>query len=375
MKNDENNLKELGDVLKAKNTVEDLTFGSYFYIFLSFDLVNSTELKEKFSDWHQTIQRFYYLCNKETASKLEKVKIWKYNGDEVIFYYIPETVLEIVDFFTATNSILTTIIGALKNAFSDIKDLISVKGTIWSANIEQSESNYKKDSIDEESIRNLKISFSGFAEKPLVDFIGSDIDLGFRISKYSMREKIVVSAELIYFLLKVDFGTEDRSTFTEKFKIVSLEKLKGIWKGKYYPIIWYSEKWSDIENTFLYDDRQEYHIVNNILNGNTKDVKELEKIFRQVNRGSQFPSWEQSFKNNKNYLEEDQFATLTDNARLSEIHCVAVVFNESNHCLLFQRAPTKKRLPNVWEFGCSQLEREIDRLVSRWNQATERILA
>lgn len=357
MNSQQENLDKLSNALKDRNTVEDISQGAYYYIFLSFDLVNSTELKEKHNDWHVTIQRFYHLCNKELTDKLDRVKIWKYNGDEVIFYYMPMSVEDIIDFLKITNSTLASIIAALKNTFSKQKELISVKATVWSADVEQSDSNFDSDLDEEDSIRNLKISFSGLMEKPMVDFIGSDIDLGFRISKYSMREKVVVSAELVYFLWMVDFGNEDRTILTENFKIVSLEKLKGIWKGRYYPIIWYSEKWTDIENTFQYDDRQEYHIVNNILNGTAKDIKDLEKIFKQVNRGSQFPSWGQAFKNNKNYLEGDQFATLTDNARLSEIHCVAVVFNESNKCLLFQRSSTKNRLPDVWEFGCSQLER------------------
>ncbi|TGN17345.1 hypothetical protein [Leptospira idonii] len=358
--NEQRNLLDLSLSLKKENIVEDLRKGSLFYIFLSFDLVNSTELKEKFpTDWHLTIQRFYQLTNKEISSKIEDIKVWKYYGDEIIFYYKPKTIESIIALFELASSALKSIIDALHKFNETQRKLISVKSVIWSASVAESDNQTYDTLTPKENLRNIQVSLNSFYDKPLLDFIGSDIDLGFRIAKFSMREKIVVSAELMFFLLKVNFEAKlKKSEFLSKFRIIGYEKLKGIWLGRHYPIIWYYENWDNIKNTFYYDDKKEFPLVENIVNQNTKNIDELENIFEQVERSFIYDEFNDAFEYNKSFIDSERYLSLSMNAKLAEVHCVALVFNkEGNRLLIAKRKSTKKRFPDIWEFGCSQLEK------------------
>ena len=59
------------------------------YLFLSFDLANATEYKIRNYKWHDTFNKFYNHITKEIIdenSPIKNAKIWKFIGDEVLFY-------------------------------------------------------------------------------------------------------------------------------------------------------------------------------------------------------------------------------------------------------------------------------------------------
>ena len=59
------------------------------YLFLSFDLANATEYKIRNYKWHDTFNKFYNHITKEIIdenSLIKNAKIWKFIGDEVLFY-------------------------------------------------------------------------------------------------------------------------------------------------------------------------------------------------------------------------------------------------------------------------------------------------
>jgi len=102
------------------------------------------------------------------------------------------------------------------------------------------------------------------------------MDIGFRITKYSSRQKITLSAEYAYLLYHLSKPTGS-SKIDDKLKIVAFKELRGIWNGRLYPIVWYYPDWDNIESSFDYDEHITNDIVKNI--SKKKDIRYLEKVF------------------------------------------------------------------------------------------------
>src|ERR1700677_4339458 len=57
------------------------------YLFFSFDLVNSTQFKaSQPKEWPVVVTRFYELITAELITRLSSAIIWKFVGDEVLFF-------------------------------------------------------------------------------------------------------------------------------------------------------------------------------------------------------------------------------------------------------------------------------------------------
>lgn len=69
----------------------------------------------------------------------------------------------------------------------------------------------------------------------IVEFYGPDIDTGFRIAKLTKEAQLVLSFELAQMLMSY-------SDYRDNVLIVTFEKLKGVWNGNPYPIIWYYDR-------------------------------------------------------------------------------------------------------------------------------------
>ena len=130
-------------------------------------------------------------------------------------------------------------------------------------------------------------------EKNELDFLGPDVDAGFRIAKYSVPNKLTLCAKLTYILLN-EREIYDKD-INNNIYIVSYKKLKGIWENRYYPIIWYFEKPNKPNNKkiydcFCYDEKFKNKIVKNFLNNLDKKLsnqnnnkKNIKKIFCDLN--------------------------------------------------------------------------------------------
>ena len=60
------------------------------YLFFSFDLVNSTQFKASHpDDWPVVVTRFYELITAELTTRLSSAIVWKFVGDEVLFFGSP----------------------------------------------------------------------------------------------------------------------------------------------------------------------------------------------------------------------------------------------------------------------------------------------
>ncbi len=101
------------------------------------------------------------------------------------------------------------------------KNHIRLKGTAWTAGF---------------PVRNREINFPfPKIEKypyPRKDFLGPDMDIGFRLGKTTWPGILSVSMELAYLLGECESKSQVR------LLNVGFEKLKGVWAEKAYPIFW-----------------------------------------------------------------------------------------------------------------------------------------
>jgi hypothetical protein len=199
-------------------------------LFLSVDMVGSTQFKARFTGkgsagWLETFRAFFtnfplMLAGQLAFAFMEEeatpaVDVWKVMGDEVIFTARPGSAEELT-------SILRALLRTMKlYEASHFERLpLRLKGTAWLADF--AEANIELD-IPE-------LSASDVA--PHVDFIGPDLDLGFRISKFARPASLVLSLDLVELLLGAA-NLPDIALY-----LVGREELKGVMFGRPYPIVW-----------------------------------------------------------------------------------------------------------------------------------------
>lgn len=161
------------------------------YLFLSVDIIGSTQLKydpKKPINWFNSFKAFYISFPDELKSNLkstcawkkltyneENLVVWKYAGDEILLFST----------ITQQNEV-PCILLAFKRTLEDwlAKSLekLQIKGSAWIGQvpfIDRKITNIKKNTNNE-----------------LPDFIGPSIDCGFRIGKYSSQMEISISIEV-----------------------------------------------------------------------------------------------------------------------------------------------------------------------------------
>lgn len=322
------------------------------YVFISFDLVNSTAFKTKCASWPQIFQKFYDLSIETMRERLPSAVMWKTIGDEVLFFLPLTSLDQILEIPKNAFSVLETCIRRIQSE-PLVGNELSLKGTIWIA--------YVKDGEFKAVPENFLVKQNELSTVRL-DFLGPDIDVGFRISKFAFHKKLVIDAKLAY-LFYDSLPEVDKGALSQLFRIVSYEPLKGVWDGRRYPIVWFYKNWENAEKMdFLYDDRFNSEIVNRIFEkgvvklGHLKDVtqiiedtgkkQEIEKLRAGIG---------EFVKNNPDGF----IPCIVQSNKYCELHVVAVVINEKDQILIGKR-PKDKLFPECWEFGCSQLSMHQD---------------
>lgn len=200
-------------------------------LFLSVDMVGSTQFKARFTgkdsaDWLDTFRTFFTNFPLMLAGQVgfeflddegstPAVDVWKVMGDEMIFVAQPSSPEE-----------MTAILCALLRTMQLYEDRhyqtlpLRLKGTAWLADFDG---------------QNIEIDIPELSSDDggqHIDFIGPDIDLGFRLSKYSRPSSLVLSIELVDILLTA------RNRDMAALYHVGSEELKGVMFGRPYPIFW-----------------------------------------------------------------------------------------------------------------------------------------
>jgi hypothetical protein len=257
------------------------------YLFFSFDLVGSTALKaperttefDKFS-WVEVIQHFYGICRQAIRDfSIGPVSVWKYVGDEVLFYLQVTDRKQIGKCVSAVFQTLDYYVKELSNSqYSEAAKYISVKAVAWLTPVRR----YVKElaAEHEDKCKDFSGRFVGDdrildnAESDenraalLLDFLGPNIDAGFRISKFARKKQLVVSPGLAYYLFK--------NGSANNLRIVAFDELKGVAGGAVYPGIWYNENWPSIQQVFDYQERYRDDLVGRICSQSYYQIEMLE---------------------------------------------------------------------------------------------------
>lgn len=287
--------RKKGDVLTRD---ENEKTEARLYLFLSFDLVNSTEYKTLTNDWPAVFSHFYFDVEQKCKDDL-CCKIWKYAGDEVLLYHRVESQKLFYEFPFKTYNILENLIGRLNKNPRKTKTSLSVKATMWVADVKYY-SLWKTDSslADRPEIANIFFSKKLYRHnngatidlETDIDFLGPDIDIGFRLSNYSRRGKLAACSNFAYLLWRKAVNQKKTSmpisAIGDHMKIVAYEQLKGIWNDRRYPIIWFDKHWEKTEDMFLYDEEYYSDIVKQIKRGGKQPdhLSYIDKIYRDVGR-------------------------------------------------------------------------------------------
>ncbi|XDD49665.1 hypothetical protein AB3N59_14875 [Leptospira sp. WS92.C1] len=201
-------------------------------LFLSVDIVGSTEYKNKSetqNNWLRFFTTFYkdfpitfYKKFEEINNpNLQKPEIWKSLGDELIFR------VEITDHISAKDTVRAFSQALFSYSLSIRTTSLALKGSAWIAGF---------------PVINAEI-YSDEEGKQVVDYIGPQMDIGFRISKFASEYKFIISIELLLLLS----ATTD-SYF--KFFLEEPQILKGVLKNRPYPIIWMKNE-NAVENNLF----------------------------------------------------------------------------------------------------------------------------
>jgi len=218
-------------------------------IFLSIDAIDSTKIKSSLIEKRNKTsgiwaENFSYFLHKVEDVYLEKftslnngkpspgVFLWKYIGDEVVLT-TELTCREqpLLHLFAVRDAV-----HELNKKFSE-RGAISCKACVWTAGF---------------PVGNIEVAFPEYQERKrkVRDYLGASVDFGFRLAKYSKRERIAVGHSMLALLETFRVGEE-----TLKLYSGGPVELKGI--DERYPLFW-------MATPAFIDDGKEYpHEVEN----------------------------------------------------------------------------------------------------------------
>ena len=361
-------------------------------LFFSFDIVNSTMYKSVTGNWPIIIPQLLEDIRTRVfeISDLALCSLWRVIGDEMIFvmpiYSIEEMAMAIDSVFEVTQKISKH----LKNGkFFDmlegqsiqrreiellkIQTPLSIKSAAWIAIInEKVESPYEC----------IKFNYSASSQNQIItEYLGRDIDTGFRLKTYTQDRRLIVSYELAYILAKYGKAKE--------LFIMDYVRMKGVWNETLYPVIWFHNakiiknlncgNAEDVHiyefaNSFRYDEMDKNEIVNKYFARGKSEEKEigtkkhtecffadsmykvefaLEKILddRALRKKIEFL---------QTLLEKDVIrASVRAFATPLEVHCAVVCCDvEKRKVMIMHRGKQHSTNPEKWEFGCVELSSE-----------------
>ncbi len=349
-------LNQEKEVLAERRSVE---------LFFSFDIVNSTAYKTlNFTGWSQVIIALFSEIQKRVVKKMPSAEMWRILGDEVIFL-VP--IKEKDDIFIYISKIFEIMIDMVmqlkKGSFFDklelhdlerdlmkMQNIISVKASAWIAIIGE---NLKKLEQYDNIIERFKLQ-EGYG---LFEFLGNDIDTGFRVKTNTQDRRLVIDYELAYLLSR-------NTDYLRNIHIITYKRLKGVWQNRLYPIIWYYDdkyfEGTSFDDSFYYDEIENSELVKEYLKNKTEPLLKKEMysdVDYALNKIMQDQKLEDKFDRMDRIIKESQedLKHLLEPTFLLRLHCVAVCYDKNKtKVLIMKRAENRKKFPGLWEFGCAK---------------------
>ena len=149
-----------------------------------------------------------------TEEEVPDCRVWKVIGDEIVFLAHPKSARQAQ---LLTNAFYNTVINYDNKIFE--RWPLRVRGCCWAAQI---------------SNRNRQIEIPEMmgsdSAQTYVDYLGPDVDAGFRLAACVGRGQLIVSSNLVQLLA----GMEDSEGI--QLHYVGRKVLKGVYKGRPYPL-------------------------------------------------------------------------------------------------------------------------------------------
>lgn len=334
-------------------------------VFFSFDIVNSTAYKTlNFTGWSQVIIALFSKVQQLVAKKMPSAEMWRILGDEVIFIVPIKERDDIFIYVSSIFEILNIMVLQLKKGtffdelgLSDLdrdlmkmQNIISIKSSAWIAIIGEK---LKKLEQYDNLIERFKLQ-EGYG---IFEFLGNDIDTGFRMKENTQDRRLAISYELAYILSR-------NTDYLRNIHIITYKCLKGVWQNRLYPIIWYhDEKYLEgmsFEKSFYYDEKENSELVKLYLKNRTEPILEQEMyidVDYALNKILKDQKLEDKFIKIDRIIKESQedFTHLLDPKFLLRLHCVSVCYDKSKKkILIMKRADNREKFPGYWEFGCAK---------------------
>lgn len=358
----------------TSNKVKEQVDKRWVELFFSFDVVNSTLYKTiNYFGWSKILSELFHQLQKKVAGEIQGAEIWRVLGDEIIFVKKMKSIEEIYESVSRVFKILTDSVITLKSGdFFDnvsmteinkdnielmkLQNVISLQGSAWIAII-RDDSSEKIEPYD-----NIFEKYKASSEYEINEYLGNDIDAGFRIKKYTQDRRLAVSFELACILA-------ERTEYLSNLNIITYKKLKGIWNESLYPVIWFHDaricNGIEFSDSFYYDEYEKKELAreyfDNRLNWDTDLHKQA--MFADVNKVLKKIQKDRGL-GEKITLIKEQISS-SDSIRefkpsfLLQLHCVAVCCDMiKERILIAKRSKDRGMLSEKWEFGCAKAKKE-----------------
>lgn len=359
------------DSPKAQRLTKDVV------LFFSFDVVNSTAYKTiNYYGWAKVLNVLFKNLRENVQNQIKGAEMWRVLGDEAIFIVKIRNEEELREYINKIYKIMVATIFNLKNGeffkrdnnfnLMKLQNILSLKTAAWIAAVNNL-GDISDEEVGMEAGDNIFERYHSREGYEIFEFLGNDIDTGFRIATQVQDGRMVLSFELAYI---VSQKTESLSFL----HIITYKRLKGVWKEKLYPIIWYHDPKAYLEfyqkevafqESFLFDDYVESTLVKEYFNN--RDFKNKERDlhdsrmytepFYALNKILQ----DRGLVGKIDRLQKLISASTHDCAKYIEklqLHCVAVCFeletDRTIKILIAKRKSTREKFQGKWEFGCAK---------------------
>ena len=341
------------------------------FLFFSFDLVNSTSFKaEHPSLWSSVFTCFYGqvlenlgIENYKTPNDADDAvcvrKLWKLIGDEVLVYVqikeLGQLYTQITSAAKALDKLMANIAETVQKDAQEgiccaehcqdvgkvITSSLGIKAAAWLAEC------YRGADAKASNIIYCPVTTT-FSDKR-IDFLGKEIDEGFRISKYAVKNKIIISPLLAWLIWKKAKEDEDEAKIVRaNFKITAFAAMKGVWRNRKVPLVMFHQSFEHFMDVLEYDEL-DLDIYSNVKEAGVenffKDKRfEIDRIDRILENVHKKGEAEKLYKKLKNTSDIEIVPNNID--RKQEFHIACLIFDKDNRILIHEDAD------RGYEFGC-----------------------
>lgn len=351
------NLKETNDNKDYDKSIESK---KGIYIFISFDLVNSTLFKSRhMKKWPKFISSFYETVMSQFAvgrfressrnvadDEMQRTggfHLWKLIGDEVLLYHKVVSKEELYKTILHINDKRTKLIEESINRYAELNpqenkeecrhlfyQYFEVKTTVW---IGSCAGAAEKVSADYPNLVYDSMTYSNedTDSNSQLDFLGPDIDEGFRLCAYAEKRQMIVSPKLVYLLLLAyENNVDNINVFNLNFRIVNYVAMKGVWENRLYPIIMFCQ--CDLDKKTALDQWKNIYV----------DIVRKEEMLSML---EVFREQEKSLKELTPYTNG-----LWKKKPKFEFHISSLCYDKKQNKFWITNHPS-----HGWSFGCTQI--------------------